>query len=283
MREVGKRWFRILQLPVDGMEALFGSVQPPGYGTLFLNREMVWFRKGGTEPMKKREEKNGEERINAVKEKRMAFIELAGYVLFMVWCTYEIYLIDTGGLLIGALWYFFQLAIIVLLVVKADKQRLRDIGLKKPVFWDVPKGLLLGCCMFAAQQMPLLFMGMDYSAFAMAPDRGFMIGMSVYCFLCVGVVEELMFRGFILHKTQALCKSRVVCVGINCLLFYAVHLFPLRFVFGEFYSIAVNTVLLCLYFYKSKNKSLVPLMIAHGFYDVLTSVLLPVFVFGAKS
>lgn len=283
MREVGKRWFRILQLPVDGMEALFGSVQPPGYGTLFLNREMVWFRKGGTEPMKKREEKNGEERINAVKEKRMAFIELAGYVLFMVWCTYEIYLIDTGGLLIGALWYFFQLAIIVLLVVKADKQRLRDIGLKKPVFWDVPKGLLLGCCMFAAQQMPLLFMGMDYSAFAMAPDWGFMIGMSVYCFVCVGVVEELMFRGFILHKTQALCKSQGVCVGINCLLFYAVHLFPLRFVFGEFYSIAVNTVLLCLYFYQSKNKSLVPLMIAHGFYDVLTSVLLPVFVFWAKS
>ena len=68
-------------------------------------------------------------------------------------------------------------------------------------------------------------------------------------------------------------------MGINGLLFYAVHLFPLRFVFGEFYSIAVNTALLCLYFYKSKNKSLVPLMIAHGFYDVLTSVALPVFVF----
>lgn len=275
----GKRWFRIVQLPVDGMEALFGSVQPTGYGTLFLNREMVWFRKGGMETMKKREEKNGEERITAVKEKRMAFIELAGYVLFMVWCTYVVSLIDTGGLLLGALAYFFQLAVTVFWVVKADKQRLCDIGLKKPVFWDIPKGLLLGCCMFAAQQIPLLLMGMDYSAFAMAPDRGFMIGMSLYCFLCVGVVEELMFRGFILHKTQALCKSRVVCVGMNGLLFYAVHLFPLRFVFGEFYSIAVNTVLLCLYFYKSKNKSLVSLMIAHGFYDVLTSVALPVFVF----
>lgn len=47
--------------------------------------------------MKKREEKNGEERITAVKEKRMAFIELAGYVLFMVWCTYVVSLIDTGG------------------------------------------------------------------------------------------------------------------------------------------------------------------------------------------
>ena len=233
--------------------------------------------------MKKREEKNGKERITAVKEKRMAFIELAGYVLFMVWCTYEIYLIDTGGLWIGVLWYFFQLAIVILLVVKVDKQRLCDIGLKKPVFWDIPKGLLLGCCMFAAQQIPLLLMGMDYSAFAMAPDWGFMIGMSLYCFLCVGIVEELIFRGFILHKTQALCKSRVVCVGGNCLLFYAVHLFPLRFVFGEFYSIAVNTVLLCLYFYQSKNKSLVPLMIAHGFYDVLTSVALPIFVFWAKS
>lgn len=224
--------------------------------------------------MKKREAKNGE-------EKRMAFLELAGYVLFMVWCTYVVSLIDAGGLLLGALAYFFQLAVTVLWVVKADRQRLWDIGLKKPVFWDIPKGLLLGCCMFAAQQLPLLLMGMDYSAFAMAPDWGYVVGTSLYCFLCVGVVEELMFRGFILHKTRVLYKSRILCVGMNGLLFYVMHLFPLRFVFGEFYSIAVNTVILCVYFFRSKDKSLVPLMIAHGLYDVLTSVALPVFVFYA--
>ena len=214
------------------------------------------------------------------KEKIIAFAELAGYVLYVMWCTYDMHL-DKGGLWTGVLSYLFQFVITILLVVNADKQRICDIGLKRPVIWDIPKGLLLGCCMYAAQQLPLLLMGMDYSAYAMAPDWGYMIGMSLYCFLCVGVVEEVMFRGFILHKTQALCNSRAVCVGINIVLFYAVHLFPLRFVFGEFYSIAVNVVFLCVYFFRSKNKSLVPLIVAHGFYDVLTSVLLPVFVYWA--
>ena len=103
------------------------------------------------------------------KEKIIAFAELAGYVLYVMWCTYNMHL-DTGGLWTGVLSYLFQFVITILLVVKADKQRICDIGLKRPVIWDIPKGLLLGCCMFAAQQLPLLLMGMDYSAYAMAPD-----------------------------------------------------------------------------------------------------------------
>ncbi|WP_418884311.1 CPBP family intramembrane glutamic endopeptidase [Anaerotignum propionicum] len=34
--------------------------------------------------------------------------------------------------------------------------------------------------------------------------------MSLYCFLCVGVTEELIFRGFILPKTQELSNRKVI-------------------------------------------------------------------------
>lgn len=187
--------------------------------------------------------------------------------------------INLSGLWTGILAYLLLFIMTIGYVVKIERKPLSYIGLKKPEFWDLPKGLALGLCMFTVQQIPLLIMKADYSTYALEPEWDYMIVMSLYCFLCVGVVEELMFRGFILQKTQELFQSKAVAIGINILLFYAVHMTSMRVVFGEFYSIAVNTIFLCVYFFRSKNKSLVPLMIAHGFYDILTSVLFPVLIF----
>lgn len=185
--------------------------------------------------------------------------------------------------LIGVLAYVIFGAILIFYVKKIEKAPLSSLGLKRIRPSDIIKGLLLGICMFIAQQIPLLILKMDYSAYAMAPDPVYIILMTLYCFLCVGLVEELVFRGFILQKTLSVCHSKTIAILINIVLFYAAHLFPaMRFSFGEFYSIAVNVLFLSIFFFKSKDKTLIPLIVAHGFYDTLTSVLLPVllYVFG---
>jgi len=191
-------------------------------------------------------------------------------------------ILNADGLWVGILTYLSSAAVIVLYVVKIEKKPISYIGLKQLALSDIPKGLLLGICMFAVQQIPFLLMGVDYSVFAAEPDWGNIMIMSLYCFLCVGLTEELIFRGFILQKTQELSNRKIIIVAINCLLFYAFHWPPVRFVFGEFFNITVNTLFLCIYFYKSKNKSIVPLMIAHGFYDILTAYLLPAFLYIAR-
>lgn len=187
--------------------------------------------------------------------------------------------LHVNGLWVGVAIYLACAAIIIFYVKKVEKKPLASIGLKAPVLADIPKGLLLGLCMFIVQQIPMVLMKYDYSVLAAAPDWGHIILMSLYCFLCVGFVEELIFRGFILQKTQELCRLKVVIIAINCLLFYAVHWPPVRFVFGEFFNIAVNTLFWCIYFYTSKNKSIIPLAVAHGFYDILVSFLMPTFLF----
>lgn len=189
---------------------------------------------------------------------------------------------NADGLWTGILAYLISAVIIVLYVMKVEKKPLSQIGIKKISVFDIPKALLLGLCMFVVQQIPLVLMGVDYSVFEAKPDWGKIIIMSLYCFLCVGFTEELMFRGFILQKTQEICNHKVAIIAVNCLLFYAFHWPPIRFVFGEFFNITVNTLILCIYFYKSKNKSIVPLMIAHGFYDILSAYLLPAFLYLAK-
>lgn len=185
-----------------------------------------------------------------------------------------------SNLLIGVLMYFIFGAALIFYVRKIEKAPLSSLGLKKIRLSDIAKGLVLGFCMFIAQQIPLLIFRLDYSAYAMAPDPIYIIVMFLYCFLCVGLVEELIFRGFILQKTFAICHSKTASILINILLFYAVHFFPaMRFSFGEFYNIAINVLFLSIFFFKSKDKTLIPLIVAHGFYDTLTSVLLPLFVY----
>ena len=125
-------------------------------------------------------------------------------------------------------------------------------------------------------------MKMDYSAYAMAPDPAYMTVMLLYCFLCVGFAEELIFRGFLLKKTQDIFSQRWICVAINILLFYLIHWFTMQHTFGEFYNLSTNVVILCIYLFHKKEGTIVPLVIAHGFYDVLTSVGLPVFAYLLK-
>ncbi len=64
--------------------------------------------------------------------------------------------------------------------------------------------------------------------------------------------------------------------------FYLIHWFTMQHTFGEFYNLATNVVILCIYLFRKKEGTIVPLVIAHGFYDVLTSVGLPVFAYLLK-
>lgn len=121
-------------------------------------------------------------------------------------------------------------------------------------------------------------MKFDYSACAMEPDAVYAAVMTLYCFFCVGFSEELIFRGFLLKKTLAVFPQKWICVGLNILLFYLIHWFTMQHSFGEFYNLATNVVILCVYLFRKKEGTIVPLMIAHGFYDVLTSMGLPVVV-----
>lgn len=181
------------------------------------------------------------------------------------------------GLLSGVPACLLPCAVLIFYVLKIEKAPLSSIGLQKFRLPDIPIGLFLGLGMFALQQIPLLLMRIDYSVYAMEPDPGHIAAVSLYCFLCVGFAEELVFRGFILHKTLSLCRSKILSVAVNILLFYIIHFSSMQFIFGEFYNIATNVIILCVYLFISRRRSIVPLMIAHGFYDTLTSVLLPLF------
>lgn len=212
--------------------------------------------------------------------KKKTAVEIAGCYLLMVLLTPLLNILGgAGGLLTGVLAYWIPCAALLLYVLRVEKQPLSAVGLKPVCARQVFEGMGLGICMFIVQQIPLLLMKMDYSAYAMEPDAVYIIVMLLYCFLCVGFAEELIFRGFLLKKTLDIFPQKWICVGINILLFYLIHWFTMQHSFGEFYNITMNVVILCIYLFRKREGTIVPLMIAHGLYDSLTSIVLPVAVY----
>lgn len=183
------------------------------------------------------------------------------------------------GLWTGVAFYLLVASIILFYVLKIEKKPLSSIGLKGITFKEIVFGILIGILMFTVQQIPLLFMGMDYKMFASPPNWLHIGIMSLYCIFCVGFTEELMVRGFILHKSLEITKNKIIVVLFNCIIFYMIHWPPVRFVFGEAFNITLNTIILCTYLFLSKRKSITPLIIAHGVYDIISAYLLPAFVY----
>lgn len=215
--------------------------------------------------------------------KKRAAVEIVGCYLLMVLLTLLLNVFGgAGGLMTGVLAYWIPCAVLLFYVRKAEKKPLSFVGLKPVRARQVLEGMGLGICMFIVQQIPLLLMKMDYSAYAMEPDAVYIIVMLLYCFLCVGFAEELIFRGFLLKKTLDIFPQKWICVGVNILLFYLIHWFTMQHNLGEFYNLTTNVVILCIYFFCKKEGTIVPLMIAHGLYDSLTSIVLPVAVYLVK-
>ena len=220
--------------------------------------------------------------INNSLKLKSAMEILACYVMLLVWralLDWTGTLLQADGLWIGILTYFLIASTILFYVVKIEKKPLSSIGLKSISINEIPLGIMIGIIMFTAQQIPLLIMGMDYKLFASPPDWIHIIVMSVYCIFCVGFTEEVMMRGFILHKSMTITKNKIILVFLNCVIFYIIHWPPVRFVFGEVFNITLNTIILCAFLSFSEKKSITPLIIAHGVYDILAVYLLPAFVY----
>lgn len=86
---------------------------------------------------------------------------------------------NTDGLWVGILSYLLSALAIILYVINIEKKPASYMGFRNPSFLDIPKGILLGTCMFVSQQIPLLLMNVDYSIFSKEPNWGNIATMSI--------------------------------------------------------------------------------------------------------
>lgn len=139
--------------------------------------------------MEKVREDNGRTEFGS---KKRIVLEMTACILGMAALTVLMAVFGAdAGLLAGAAAYWIPCGAVLFYVLKVEKLPLSYVGLKPLRVRDIFEGLGLGVCMFIVQQIPLLLMRMDYSAYAMAPDAVYIVVMVLYCFflrrLCGGV------------------------------------------------------------------------------------------------
>ena len=142
-------------------------------------------------------------------------------------------------------------------------------------FW----GLRFRICYVYCTTNPVAYYGNRLFGFFYETRFFYILITTFYCFFCVGFAEELIFRGFLFKKTLDICRIKWISIVINIILFYVIHWTSLPHNFGGFYNIAINTLILCIYYLLRTEKTLIPLMVGHGFYDTLTSVILPILIY----
>lgn len=167
--------------------------------------------------------------------------------------------------------YAIDILLILFFIKRIDHQPLSRIGLKRISWLDLLGGFVLGLVLYLVQMLPpILFMQMDIRQFVEPPQWFPFFLRFLFLMITVGLGEELVFRGFFLYKLERIFHHKTVVVLLNALLFYIIHLTK-GFVFDwtHVYSTFATTIVLSIYFYRSKKRSIFPLIVAHAMLDLL--------------
>ena len=92
----------------------------------------------------------------------------------------------------------------------------------------------------------------------------------IYCIGAVGVTEELIFRGYFVHKLRQIKDSSLFAGTVSSVLFGLFHIFGGNVVQVIFTAVIGGILYVCRE--KVKHCTLLSLIIAHGVYDALICV-----------
>lgn len=172
-------------------------------------------------------------------------------------------------LLVGFCWIGLRIKRVPLNALMGESQRSlgADVGLAA-VFWVMSMAVLS----LAAILLKLLHVGAGSPTkeiAALAPDSALQIALWVLLCITAGICEELIFRGYLLQQFSSFRGRLWIGVLISSLLFGASHGYE---GFSTMLVITLYGVMFCLLAIKSR--SLRPGMIAHGWHDLFTGLLL---------
>ncbi|MBQ7783010.1 MAG: CPBP family intramembrane metalloprotease [Oscillospiraceae bacterium] len=168
---------------------------------------------------------------------------------------------------------YWLIALIPIIVMAVNKDKPADYGLKKE---NIGKQAVIGLAIGAAMSVVLTLMPhlLGFGEY-FSSDKNYRFLWQfayefIYCISAVGIVEELVFRGFIYKKIERISGMTWAAVLGSSVLFGAFHIFG-----GNIYQMLMTAgigAFLCFCRLKIKDCSLLSLVIAHGVYDALITV-----------
>lgn len=169
---------------------------------------------------------------------------------------------------------YWLIALVPIILMKVNRDKLSDYGFKKDKkILQILIGFLIGIGMSIILTLipHLLGFGNFVNNNHLYKYAWQFIFDFFYFIFAVAFVEEFVFRGFIYSKIKNISNNEILAIIISSLLFGLFHLFG-----GNVIQLVMTTIIgsiLCIFRYKIKNCSTLSLIIGHGIYDALITVL----------
>ncbi len=155
----------------------------------------------------------------------------------------------------------------ILMIV--NRENLNDIGLRKEkILQQIGIGVLLALSMsLVLTILPIMLGFKNMVGNTIYTQTYQFVYQFIYAILGVALAEELVFRGYILHKLLAIKNSKWFAIIISSLLFGLFHIFNGNII--QIFMTAFIGFLYCIFKEKIKGCTLLSLIIAHGVYDAM--------------
>lgn len=158
---------------------------------------------------------------------------------------------------------------LLILILRSDRLKTLEID-KSSLIKQFLLGLALGAVLFAVIELVPILLGIENNGKHYIKLWHFVFEV-FFTLLCVGLVEEFIFRAFVYEKLERLSGSTAIAVIGSSLLFGFFHIFASGGILQIIMTAFIGAVF-CFCRVKFRNCSFLALVVMHGFYDFLISV-----------
>lgn len=171
-----------------------------------------------------------------------AMVGLYGVVAFNQFVMMSLSL---GMRMVSMILTYWLIALIPIVVMLVNKDRLTDYGFSKNKIWmQIVVGILIGVVMSVVLTLIPHLIG--FGEFVDSGNRYKYLWQFayefLYCILAIGLVEEFVFRGFIFEKIKRIVGKDVIAVIVSSVFFWCVS-----FVQWESSSNAYDSIFRCVF------------------------------------
>ena len=179
-----------------------------------------------------------------------------------------------GSRMVSMIFVYWLIALVPAIVMVVNKDKLANYGFSKR---KIPFQIIVGVIIGAAMSLILTLIPhlLGFGEYVDSGKRYEYLWQFIYeffyCIFAVGLVEEFVFRGSIYEKIKSICQNDTIAIIGSSVLFGIFHLFGGNII--QIIMTACLGVFFCFCRLKIKYSSTLSLIIAHGVYDALITVL----------
>ena len=200
-----------------------------------------------------------------------AMLGLLGVVLFN---QFVLMSLPLGLRMVSMIFVYWLIALVPAIIMVVNKDKLADYGFSRgKIMLQIIVGVIIGVAMSLIFTLIPHLLG--FGEYVDSGKRYEYLWQFIYeffyCIFAVGFVEEFVFRGFVYGKIKNIGQKDMIAIIGSSVLFGVFHLFSGNII--QMLMTACLGVFFCFCRLKVKYCSTLSLIIAHGVYDALITVL----------